>query len=107
MPTILDKILDSKRREVSERQANNPWRALELSPYFGRNCVSLSAQLLRDDQAGIIAEFKRKSPSKGAINAAADAATITRAYIQAGAAGVSVLTDGPFFGGSSKDLEQV
>lgn len=107
MSTILDKILDSKRREVSERQANNPWRALELSALFERPCVSLSQQLSGETSVGIIAEFKRKSPSKGAINAGADAATVTRAYVQAGAAGVSVLTDGPFFGGSNADLEQV
>lgn len=104
---ILNKILDSKRQEVSERQTRRPWKALELSPGFSRECISLSALLARDDQAGIIAEFKRKSPSKGAINAGADAASVTRAYVQAGASGVSVLTDGPFFGGSNADLEQV
>jgi indole-3-glycerol phosphate synthase len=107
MSTILDKILNAKRHEVSAKQTSMPWRALELSPYFGRTCLSLSAQLFRDDQSGIIAEFKRKSPSKGAINANADAATIAKAYVEAGAAGVSVLTDGPFFGGSNDDLLQV
>lgn len=101
---MLDKILDSKRREVSERQAKHPWRALELSPLFSRECLSLNAALSRDDQAGIIAEFKRRSPSKGAINAGADPAEIARAYVQAGASGISVLTDGPFFGGSNADL---
>ncbi len=101
---MLDKILDSKRREVSERQAKQPWRALELSRLFARECVSLSALLSHDDQAGIIAEFKRKSPSKGTINASVDPASVAQAYVQAGASAISVLTDGPFFGGSNADL---
>jgi len=101
---MLDKILDSKRREVSERQAKQPWRALERSPLFARECVSLSALLSHDDQAGIIAEFKRKSPSKGTINASVDPASVAQAYVQAGASAISVLTDGPFFGGSNADL---
>lgn len=107
MSTILDKILESKRREVAERQARHPWRALELSPGFGRECVSLSARLSENNRPGIIAEFKRKSPSKGAIKAQADAAAIAQAYVKAGAAAISVLTDGPFFGGSNDDLQQV
>jgi indole-3-glycerol phosphate synthase len=101
---ILDKILESKRREVSERQAKQPWRALELNPLFSRACLSLSDLLSRSDQMGIIAEFKRKSPSKGTINTGADPSEVARAYVQAGASGISVLTDGPFFGGSNADL---
>ncbi len=101
---ILDKILECKRREVSERRAKQPWQALELSPHFAHECLSLGALLSSDDQAGIIAEFKRRSPSKGAINTGADPAEVARAYVQAGASGISVLTDGPFFGGSNADL---
>jgi indole-3-glycerol phosphate synthase len=107
MSNILHAILESKRREVSEKQTRNPWRALEMSPLFGRECTSLSARLAESDRAGIIAEFKRKSPSKGDINTTAEPATVARAYVKAGAAAVSVLTDGPFFGGSNADLAAV
>lgn len=104
---ILDKILDAKRREVAEHKARQSWKALELGAGFGRRCISLSERLSGNDQAGIIAEFKRRSPSKGAIQAGADPAAVAQVYAQAGAAGISVLTDGPFFGGSNADLQQV
>jgi indole-3-glycerol phosphate synthase len=107
MSNILHTILEQKRREVADRQIRHPWRALEMSPYFGRAGVSLASRFAGENQSGIIAEFKRKSPSKGAINAQADPAAIARAYVQAGAAAISVLTDAPFFGGSNADLAAV
>lgn len=60
--------------------------------------------LLRNDKQGVIAEFKRKSPSKGFINKYANVESTTIGYMQAGASALSVLTDTEFFGGKNEDL---
>jgi indole-3-glycerol phosphate synthase len=101
---ILDKIIEYKKKEVEERKALYPVRLLEQSIYFGTQPVSMSRYILRDDLTGIIAEFKRKSPSKGIINAYASVERTTLGYMQAGASALSVLTDKPSFGGSNDDL---
>lgn len=101
---ILQTIAASKRIEVAQNKELIPIKLLERSPYFGSKTVSLSKYLQRSDKHGIIAEFKRKSPSKGFINEFANAAEITTGYMQSGASALSVLTDTKFFGGSSKDL---
>ena len=59
---------------------------------------------MREDKTGIIAEFKRKSPSKGTINNTSTVTEVTTAYAKYGASGISVLTDAEFFGGSLNDL---
>jgi indole-3-glycerol phosphate synthase len=64
-------------------------------------------EALRADAVNIIAEFKRRSPSKGTIRENADAATIARSYQSAGAAAISVLTEENFFAGSLDDLRAV
>jgi len=102
---ILEKIIAHKQQEVAERKSLFPAKLLEQSTYFEGKPVSLKKYLLRDDKTGIIAEFKRKSPSKGVINAHAKVERTTIGYMQAGAAALSVLTDSEFFGGSSADLE--
>ncbi len=101
---ILDKIVEEKRKEVSERKELYPAALLEKSLFFENNTISMKDYILRDDKFGIIAEFKRKSPSKGMINEYADVEKVSIGYMQAGASGLSVLTDEKFFGGSSKDL---
>lgn len=101
---ILDKIVAHKHLEITERSAQTPISALEQSPYFHRPTFSLRESLLHPERTGIIAEFKRRSPSKGDINSQADVATVTTGYADAGASGLSILTDEQFFGGSSADL---
>lgn len=101
---ILDKIVGQKIKEVGERKALVPTAMLEKSTYFESPTVSLSQYIKRPDKSGIIAEFKKKSPSKPSINLYADVGEVSRSYMQAGASALSVLTDEVFFGGSSKDL---
>ena len=102
--TILDKIIAEKRREVARREAETPAAALARMPLFTRPVLSARAALTAAGSSGIIAEFKRRSPSKGVINGTAAAGTTTAGYAAAGAAVLSVLTDEPFFGGTPADL---
>ena len=101
--TILDKIIAEKRLEIARRKAEKSVSELENESYFNRKCISLKDNL-QVSNSGIIAEFKRKSPSKGWINENADARIIPAEYCQVGASGISILTDEPFFGGTSQDL---
>jgi len=77
---------------------------LEMSDLFGRKTFSLRQFVLDETRTGIIAEYKRKSPSKGIINDKASVQEVTEAYAQA-ASGISVLTDTDFFGGKMEDLQ--
>lgn len=101
---ILDKIIAQKRIEVEERKATTPVEVFRSLPLYGRKAFSLKQFLLDDTKTGIIAEFKRQSPSKGVINGTADVLEVTSAYANNGASCLSVLTDEHFFGGSSSDL---
>lgn len=101
--SILTDITQAKYHEVALRRQQLSLRELEQSPVFERPTISLS-QRLKTMRWGIVAEFKRKSPSKGLINGHADAGQVVSGYFQHGAAGVSVLTDEPFFGGTADDL---
>lgn len=98
MENILERIIAVKRREVEESKRRTSIDQLKRSALFSHPCLSLSMSL-RNSQTGIIAEFKRKSPSLGWIHADADPERVTRAYSQGGASGVSILTDETFFGG--------
>ena len=101
---ILDKIVVHKRKEVEERKSLYPVKLLEKSRYFNSETVSLKKYIKREDKFGIIAEYKKKSPSKGIINEFAKVERTTVGYMQAGASALSILTDNHFFGGSNKDL---
>lgn len=101
---ILDKIVLHKREEVEARRNLYPIALLEKSVYFQSQPVSLRKYVLREDKTGIIAEFKRKSPSKGDINKYAPVERTTIGYMQAGASALSILTDQHFFGGKNEDL---
>ena len=101
---ILDEIILHKRVELAERRKVIPLNVLEESQHFTRPAISLKEYIRRKDKTGIIAEFKRKSPSKGVINENVSVETTTRGYADAGASALSVLTDEKFFGGSNDDL---
>jgi indole-3-glycerol phosphate synthase len=101
---ILDKIIESKKISLKEKKDWYGIKKLEASPYFERECESLVKRLNSSDTTGIIAEFKRKSPSKGIINDKAKIEEVISAYETNGAAGISVLTDEEYFGGSNDDL---
>jgi len=101
--TILNRIIVDKEIEVAERKKLVSIDDLLASPYFNRKCISLKNSLT-NSKSGIIAEFKRKSPSKGWIHEDADVVEITSGYDAACAAGISVLTDSKYFGGVSEDL---
>ena len=101
---ILDEIIEHKRREVAERKTSVSLKTLESAEFFERRTLSLSESIRQIDRSGIIAEFKRRSPSKGVINARASVEETTQSYAAAGASGLSVLTDQKFFGGSNEDL---
>ena len=101
---ILNKIVAYKREELKEKKELTPIKKLEKSPYFTAKPISLSKYILREDKDGVIAEFKRRSPSKPAINLYAQIEKVSIGYMQAGASAISVLTDHHFFGGSEEDL---
>ena len=101
---ILDEIIEHKRKETEERKSLYPVRLLEQSIYFETRPVSMCHYIRRSDKSGIIAEIKRKSPSKGVINGHVSVERTSIGYMQAGASAISVLTDKKFFGGSNEDL---
>lgn len=101
---ILERIIKTKREEVEIRRSAKPLAELEASVLYGRKTFSLQQFLNDNSRTGIIAEFKRKSPSKGIINDKADVAEVTKAYADNGASCLSVLTDEIYFGGTSGDL---
>ena len=100
---ILDKITEDKRKEVELRKSLIPISQLERSVLFERQTVSL-ANNLRNSKSGIIAEHKRRSPSKSVINNGLNVQDVAKGYEDAGVCGMSVLTDGKYFGGSLDDL---
>ncbi|MGB7394669.1 MAG: indole-3-glycerol phosphate synthase TrpC [Pricia sp.] len=100
---ILDKIVADKRKEVGLRKSLIPVSQLEKSVLFDRQTVSLS-DALRSSESGIIAEHKRRSPSKSVINQDLNVQDVAKGYENAGVCGMSVLTDGKYFGGSLDDL---
>jgi indole-3-glycerol phosphate synthase len=105
--SILDQIVATKKREVEKQKSQCPASVLEKSAFFKEKTRSLKSNLMSEDSFGIIAEFKRKSPSAGIINESAVARETCIAYSEAGASAISVLTDNAFFGGSINDLTEV
>jgi len=101
---ILQKIVKHKLEEIKLKKTQVSVQSLENSPLFKMPKYSLTEAIKNKTKSGIIAEFKRRSPSKPKINLHANIKEITTGYISANAAALSVLTDEHFFGGSLNDL---
>ena len=106
MKNILERIVSYKKVEIKKRKKQSPVSFLERQPEFSREILSMKKFIADPERSGIIAEFKRKSPSKGIINIAATVESVTAAYAFYGASMISVLTDEPSFGGSAEDLKR-
>ncbi len=100
---ILEKIVADKYKEVQLKSSLLPVSQLEKSVLFERTCHSLAAAL-KGSKTGIIAEHKRRSPSKQTINQNTNVAQVAKGYQKAGVSGMSILTDIKYFGGSLEDL---
>lgn len=100
---ILDRIIADKKNEVALRKSLFPISYWEASPLFDRPLNRLSTRL-RSSHSGIIAEHKRRSPSKQTINTKLSVSEVVQGYDKAGACGLSILTDHKYFGGSLEDL---
>lgn len=100
---ILDQIIADKRIEVALKSRLVSVSYLETAALFERPCVSM-ATAIQKSASGIIAEHKRRSPSKDVINNSLKLTEVVQGYTQGGVCGISVLTDGPYFGGALEDL---
>ena len=105
----LAEIIEKKRARLGISKTETPREAIELiaRQRQGVHRHALRDALIRNDRINIIAEFKRRSPSKGIINGDADPAAIARVYERGGVAAISVLTERDFFNGSLDDLQTV
>ncbi len=101
---ILEQIIARKKEEVAVQKALVAESVLKQMPFYKAPALSMASYLTMPGKTGIIAEFKRKSPSKGIINDTATVEAVTGAYSANGASGLSVLTDFDFFGGTLQDL---
>lgn len=102
---ILDKIIARKKQEIKDSKSKISVEQLKDSEFFGRKTFSLKETL--ESKSGIIAEFKRQSPSKGIINNEISPLEVVSAYEKFGAIGISILTDKDFFDGSFDDILSV
>jgi len=104
MSTILDEIVASRREEVLKQKQSHPLAEIRSKIDLSYTCNSLSANLISTGSTGIIAEFKRRSPSKGVINDQVLPQIVTKGYADSGVSGLSVLTEGKYFGGNNADF---
>lgn len=104
--TILDRIVTATRQALVRRQAELPFAELERRAAAQAAPCDLAAAL-RQKGIAVIAEVKRASPSRGPLRPDLDAAALAQAYVQGGAAAISVLTEEAHFRGSLADLETV
>lgn len=104
--TVLDDILVGVRADLAEREAHRPWREIAAAAEASAPPRGVLAALAAPGTS-LIAEVKRRSPSKGELATIADPAALARAYAAGGAAAISVLTEQRRFGGSLADLDAV
>lgn len=104
---ILDQIIADQKNLVEVNKKNISQKTLEASPYFTRPCHSLKSNMAACQYPSVIAEFKRKSPSKPDINSNADILTVPLSYQFGGAAATSILTNQKYFGGCNADIVSV
>lgn len=102
---ILDQIIARKKEEISFSKSQVSLKDLKNSAFFERKTFSLKDTLVQ--KSGIIAEFKRKSPSKGIMNNQSDVLEVAKTYEKCGASGISILTDSDFFGGNFDDILKI
>ena len=107
MKNILQEIVDKRKATLKQLKSIIPFQAWEMMPYFNRECLSLKESLADEKRTGIIAEFKRASPSKGDINVRADLLDVVTAYELNGASAVSVLTEPIYFKGNNDDIMSI
>ncbi|MFT6747544.1 MAG: indole-3-glycerol phosphate synthase [Glaciecola sp.] len=100
--TILDTIIDNKKREVALSKKLVSVAELQDQKHYGRSCLSFADSIMNG--TGIISEFKRKSPSKGLINGKVTVQQVVSGYEKARVSAVSILTDTKFFGGTINDV---
>lgn len=100
--TILDTIIEHKKKEVNHSKKIISLQELKDQEHYQRTCYSFPEAIMNG--TGIIAEFKRKSPSKGLINGKVKVDEVVRGYEKAGVSAISVLTDITFFGGTFNDV---
>lgn len=101
---ILEQIIADKKIEVAKRKKEIPIASLKDYGFFEKECDSLKHSLLLKNATGIIAEFKRRSPSKGILNNSVEIIDVLDAYDLKGASGISILTDEKYFGGNIHDI---
>ena len=104
MKLILEKIRRHKEQEVAYKKLKQPVETLQTKELYNRQCTSLKQAIIASKGKGIIAEFKRQSPSKGNIHPNADVTAIVQGYTQEGAAALSILFDQQFFGAKTDDF---
>jgi indole-3-glycerol phosphate synthase len=107
MSDILQEIVSKRKQTVEQLKIIVPMAAWEMMPLFSKECISLKETLLDNNSTGIIAEFKRASPSKGVINDKANIFETIYGYENNGAAAVSILTEPVFFNGNNDDILSV
>nr|WP_320119858.1 indole-3-glycerol phosphate synthase TrpC [uncultured Marinifilum sp.] len=104
-PNILDRIVQKKLAEVAVQKMKQPIYQVMTEENFKRKCYSAKESIRKKGASGVIAEFKRQSPSKGVINGNVSPNEVVGKYQEAGVSMVSVLTDESFFGAQAEDFD--